>query len=420
MSDGVVIVGASHAGTQAAASLRECGYDGPVRLLHSETGLPYHRPPLSKAYLAGETDRDKLALRGPDYFANHGIDFVERAWAEEIDVRNRRLSFAIDGKAQAPLAYEALILATGASARPLPVPGARPGARPGAELGGVHMLRTISDSDALKAALPAAESVVVIGGGFIGLEIASTARKLGKRVTVVEALERLLARVFPPIVSEHLRLRHEEAGTTVLLNAAVEALNGDNGHNGQVREVVLAGGDKIAADLVVVGIGAIPAVGLARDAGAECPNGVLVDEMCRASIEGVYAAGDCAAAMNPYFGAVVRLESVHNAVEQGRVAAAHIAGGEPAERVAPWFWSDQVGLKLQMVGRSVGFDQHVLRGDPASDRFSVLYYEGGRLIGVDSINAPADHMAARRLLAARISPPPQDASDSGRKLKDYL
>ncbi len=420
---GVAIVGASHAGVQVAASLREQGYAGPIRLIHGEGAAPYQRPPLSKAFLCGAVTAERLALRGPDWFAAKGIDLIRGARVRRLDPDARRLELEpatrepeggapesaapAAGELPARLDCEAIVLATGASARRLAVPGGA--------AAGLLALRSLADATALRARLERADSLAVVGGGFIGLEIASSARALGKAVTVLEAQPRLLARLLHPVMAEFLRARHEAAGTRFRFGARVVAVEPGPGGGRRLR---LADGCALEADLVVVGIGAEAADGLAREAGVDCADGVRVDGSGRSVAAGLFACGDCAAWTASGPGPAARPESIQAAVEQAKAVAAGLLGAPPAAPVAPWFWSDQLDLKLQIVGTALDADEVVCRGDPERGGFSLLHFRGAELVRVDSVNRAADHLAARRLVTERARPSKRAAADEAVKLKD--
>jgi 3-phenylpropionate/trans-cinnamate dioxygenase ferredoxin reductase subunit len=395
MTDPIIVVGASQAGVQIAESLRQEGYDGPVVLIGDEPHPPYQRPPLSKALLTGETTEDRLVLRGRDLLAKRNIELVTGVRVEAIDRTGRRLHLS-DGR---DLAWRALALATGGRARVLPIPGAA--------LEGVVTLRTIEDSRRIAAGIGAARSVAVVGGGFIGLEIAAAARKAGRPVVVFEALERLLARSSAPFVSDFFRDVHAAAGVDVRLGTQVGAIEGKGG---RATAVVTADGRAHPADLVVVGVGIVPNQELAHACGIACERGIVVDDCSRTDDPAVTAAGDCTARRMPD-GALLRLESVQNAIEQGKSAAAALAGKARPFTAAPWFWSDQYDVRLQMAGLSAGHDKIVVRGKPAERRFSVFYFRGERLVAVDTVNRAPDHIAARKLLDAGRSPTFAQAKD---------
>ncbi|MGC2857440.1 NAD(P)/FAD-dependent oxidoreductase [Novispirillum sp. DQ9] len=395
MAAPVVIVGAGQGGLQAAESLRSEGFSGDILLLGAEPHAPYHRPPLSKGLLLGETTAGQLAIRQPTVFERKGIALRPGTPVAAIDAAARTVT--LDGGER--LDYAALVLATGARPRRLPVPG---GER-------ALCLRGLDDAQAIAARLPDARRVVVVGGGFIGLEMAAVARTLGKEVTVVEAAGRLMARVAAPPLSLHYHALHEERGCTILLNAAVAAL--------EEGAVVCADGRRLPADLVVLGIGVEPETALAEAAGLECDRGVVVDGCGRTSAADVYAIGDCAA-RRMADGSLLRLESVQNAVELGKACAAAIVGREQPFMAAPWFWSDQYDAKLQMVGLSAGADTVVTRGHGAA--LSWFHFRAGRLVAIDSINRPADHMAGRKLLAGPNSLTLAQAADEDYPLKEAL
>lgn len=397
MTAGIVIVGASHAGVQAALSLRQAGWQEPIRLLSAEKDLPYHRPPLSKAFLAGEKNADQILLRGEQFYSEQRIDLLFGVRAEAIDLAGRRLETSAGA-----FDFSGLVLATGGGARRLPVPGA--------DLDGVVTLRDLADARHLKERLAAAGSVVVVGGGFIGLEVASTAVKAGKQVTVIETQDRLLARAMPPTLSGFLAGFHEARGARLLFRAGVEAIEGAAG---KVSAVRLADGTRIAADLVVVGVGGVANTTLGEQAGlAVAAGGLLVDAHGRTSNPAVHAIGDCASFDNPYAGVTIRLESVQNAVDQARAAAAHCAGQSQPLKTVPWFWTDQYELKVQMAGLLTPDCEEILRGNVASGSFTLLQLKAGRLAAAFSVNRAADHMAARKLIEARAKLDPVAAGDA--------
>ena len=412
MSVGTLIVGASQAGLQLAVSLREQGDNRPITLLGGEKHPPYQRPPLSKSFLSGESDADGLAFRAPSFYAEAGIDLrcgqrVRQITLSEAGPEGSG-SAEVDGGQ--PVHFDRLALAVGARPRTLHVPGN--------DLAGVCYLRDVDDATLIRSRLEAAESVVVVGGGFIGLEAAAAARSAGKVVTVVEAADRLLSRAVAPVVSEFYRQAHGRRGTTVLLSTGVAAFSGDGDG---VRAVHLADGNVLPADLVLVGVGAVPRTELAEQIGLECDGGIVVDGQARTSRPTIVAAGDCTVLPHPLTGrGRVRLESVQNAVAQARVAASSLTGKAHDTRVVPWFWSDQADLKLQIAGLSSGYDDLVLRGEPDSERFSVLYYRDGGLLAVDAVNRPADYMAVRKALAVGAAIAPEKAADVDVPLKSLI
>jgi 3-phenylpropionate/trans-cinnamate dioxygenase ferredoxin reductase component len=399
---GVVIVGTGQGGFQVAASLRKEGYEGPVTLVGEEPGLPYQRPPLSKEYMIGDAGPEKVHLRPEAFYAKQGIELNRGERLERIDRDGRRVELASGMR----LPYEHLVLALGARPRPLPVPGG--------DLDGVHVLRTLADAEVLRTRLAEAQHVVVIGGGFIGMEFAAAARTRGVGVTVVEALDRPMARVVSPEISRYYTGRHEEAGAQVLLDTGVDELEGQGG---KVTAVRTADGRCLPADLVVVGVGVVPNTEPAEAAGLVVDNGIVVDEHLTTSDPLISAIGDCAAYPSCHAGHRVRLESVQNAVDHGRCVAARIAGRPAPYTSVPWFWSDQHGCKLQIAGLTAGREHALVRGDVEAGAFSVFSFEGDRLVGVESVNRPADHMAARRLLAGKPSVTPEQAADPSFDLK---
>lgn len=406
MAAGVVIVGSGQAGFQTASSLRSEGYDGPIRLIGEETHVPYQRPPLSKAFVLGKQDQARLLLRPEKYYGDHQIDLLTGEQAISIDTAGRSVTLASGGK----ISYDTLVLALGARNRTLPASGA--------DLAGVCYLRTLADAIELKQRIENAQNIAVIGGGFIGLEVAASARTLGKPVTVLEAFPRLMARVVAPVVSEFFRSAHATRGVEIKLDAQVQEIRGSKG---KVESLRLADGSVIAADLVVVGIGVLPNLELACEAGLETasgpPHGITVDELLRTRDPRIFAIGDCAEYLNSFAAARVRLESVQNAVDQAVCVARTIAGKPAPYHAVPWFWSDQFDLRLQMAGLPAGYDRIVVRGSPEAGKFSVFYYNAGRLCAVDSINSPIDHLAARKMIAAGLSPSPEEAADLSVNLK---
>ncbi|PLX37680.1 MAG: pyridine nucleotide-disulfide oxidoreductase [Hyphomicrobiales bacterium] len=402
---GVVIVGAGQAGFQCADSLRQEGYEGPITLIGEESHPPYQRPPLSKAYLLGDSDAERLKFRADDFYGQNGIDLKLSTGVAAFDRAAKTVALG-DGSG---LAYDHLVLATGARVRQIPVPGA--------DLDGVFYLKTLADIDRIERRLADAEHVAVVGAGFIGLEFAAVASKLGKKATVFEAMDRVLARVAPPMLSEFYAGVHQAHGVDIRCGAGVAEFAGKDG---RIEAVVLADGGEVRCDLVVVGIGVIPNVELAEAAGIHCDNGIVVDDHGRTSDPAVYSAGDCAAYEHPFADARIRLESVQNAADQARSVAAAIVGKQKPYDAVPWFWSDQFDLKLQMAGLSQGSDQQVLRGDMESQRFSIFHFRDGTFRAIDAVNKGADYIMARKLLAAGAGPTPDQAADPDFPLKSLL
>ncbi|CAN5527495.1 FAD-dependent oxidoreductase [soil metagenome] len=407
---GTLIIGASQAGLQLAVSLRDCGDRGPITLVGEEPHAPYQRPPLSKAFLHGTTELEHLWLRTMEYLNDIGVTLVT---GERID------TVALDAGGPAGTAgtqrgrvlpFDRLALTVGARPRRLAVPGA--------QLDGVTYLRTADDAAALRQWQNDAESVVVIGGGFIGLEAAAVARAQGKSVTVIEAADRLIGRAVAPVVSEFYRAAHTRRGVDVRLGCQVVSLGGSAN---RVRTVALSDGTQIPADIVIVGIGVEPCIELARQLDLESAGGIVVDRYARTSNPSVVAAGDCTVQPNPLGGIDrVRLESVQNAVSQAKTAAATLTGRAQPNDAVPWFWSDQYDLKLQIAGLAGGYDRFVVRGDTDGEAFSVLYYRAGTLLAVDAVNAPADYMAVRKALNQGGTVPAEAAADTAVALRRLI
>ncbi|MCP9233352.1 NAD(P)/FAD-dependent oxidoreductase [Mesorhizobium sp. LMG 17147] len=391
MKNGVVIIGAGHAGVQAAASLRELGYDQPVILLSDEPELPYHKPPLSKMFIK-DAEGKAQPLRGEAFYAGSAIDFRPGVRIERIDVCRRSLEVAGGGVTN----FDNLILATGSRPRTL--------ALPGADLSGVLSLRSLADARLIRDLSAQSEDVVILGGGFIGLEIAATLRAGGRTVSVLEAADRLLGRAVGPMVAAHVRRRLEATGARILLGTTVASFEGKNGH---VSAIITSSGERLPARMVVVGIGALPNVELAQAAGLTVGNGIHVDHQMRSSAQEILAIGDVASYHHWFTGSRVRLESVQNATDQARLAARTIMGQGDAFSAVPWFWSDIDDMKLQMVGLTAGGDSHVLLGSLPDNKFSIYHFAGQRLLGIESVNRPSDHILGRKMLAARFSPTPR-------------
>ena len=402
----VLIVGSGHGGASAAIALRQGGFAGSVAIVSDDPEPPYERPPLSKDYLAGDKPFERILIRPPAFWAAREVALLPGTRVVAADPAAHRVTTADGGT----IGYGSLIWAAGGTPRWLGCPGE--------ELAGVHAIRTRADVDALRAELSEAERVAVIGGGYIGLEAAAVLNGLGKRVLVIEALNRVLARVAGAPLSRFYEQEHRARGVDIRLGATVVALEG---RDGRVSGVRLAEGETIGADLVVVGIGIAPVVGPLLAVGAEGGNGVRVDARCRTSLANVYAVGDCALHANLFAdGAEVRLESVQNAHDQAGVAARAIMGEAVRYEAVPWFWSNQYDLRLQTVGLSFGHDATVLRGDPASRSFSLVYLKAGRVIALDCVNAVRDYAQGRRLVTERPIVDPARLADPGTPLKDFV
>lgn len=400
----IVIVGGGQAAGTLATELRKLGHTGSLSIIGDEPQIPYRRPPLSKTYLAGEATLDSLFVMRPPILEKNQISYVGGVSVTAIDRAAKQLRLS-DGRSES---YDQLALTTGGRARPLPIANS--------DASNVHLLRSVQDVDAIRAQCAPGKRLVVIGGGFIGLEVAAVARKLDMQVTVLEGLPRVLARVTCEEVSAFYAQAHRDAGVDLRTEAAVTQLIGEP----QVTAVGLANGESIPADLVVIGIGLIPNTELAAEAGLAVDNGIVVDEYARTSDPAIVAAGDCTNHPNAFYGRRIRLESVNNAMEQARVAAASLLGQDRPYDSVPWFWSDQYDLKLQMVGLSEAHDDYVLRGDPASRSFAVFYLRSGQLIAADAISRPKDFMAAKKLVAARCVLDPAQLRDESVSLAELL
>jgi 3-phenylpropionate/trans-cinnamate dioxygenase ferredoxin reductase subunit len=393
----IVVVGAGQAGHQICESLRRAGYDGGLVLVGEEPVPPYQRPPLSKQFLLGEVEPERLLFRPRAHYDKLAIELRLGTRATAIDRARRTVTLA-SGET---LAWRGLALATGTRVREL--------ACQGAALPGIVYLRTLADAGRLKDALAGASRVAIVGGGFIGLEVAAVARAQGKTVAVIEAQDRLMARGVSPFVSTWYADLHRRHGVEILLGHGIAAVRAEAG----ALTVATTAGAERAADLVVVGIGVLPNSELAADCGLDCRDGIVVDACARTSDPAIVAAGDCTMHENGFLGRRLRLESVQHAVDHAKVAAASLLGGSTPYRQVPWFWSDQYDVKLQIAGLCAVHDQAVMRGDPATGAFSIFYFGSGALVGADSINRPAEHMACRKLLAQGTMLSPAQAADPG-------
>jgi 3-phenylpropionate/trans-cinnamate dioxygenase ferredoxin reductase subunit len=382
---GVVIVGAGHAGGTAAALLRQYGYAGKVTIVGDEPLAPYQRPPLSKAWLKGEADAESLMLRPLSFYTEQGIELILGVEVVKLD-RAAKAVVLSDGRR---LPYETLILATGSRARPLPIPGA--------DLKGVLSLRSAADAEELKAALGPGKRLAVIGGGYIGLEVAASGRALGADAVVLEREPRILARVACEVLSSFFQSYHEARGVTFELGAQIEAFVGEAG---RVAGVKLADGRIISCDEALVGVGALPNEELAKEAGIACQAGIVVDESARTSDPAVFAIGDVTHRPLPLYDRTFRLESVANALEQAKQAASAIAGRPQPPHEVTWNWSDQYDIKLQIAGVALDSDDILVRGDPAGAKFAVFHLKGPLIRAVEAVNAPAEFMGARQLIGS--------------------
>ncbi len=384
---GIVIVGAGHAAGQAAASLRQAKYEGEIILIGDESHIPYQRPPLSKQYLAGEHGMERVYLRPEKFYADRDITVKVDTRVESIDTAAKNVT---TDQAET-IEYENLLIATGSRPRILHIDGG--------DLPGIFYFRTVADVDAIRAQMSAGKKLVIVGGGYIGLEVASVGVTSGLEVHVLEMEERILQRVTTPEMSRYYHDLHSTRGVHIHTSTTVSGFTGD----GQVSGVV-CGAETIAADLVIVGIGIIPNTEIAEAAGIDCDNGILVNDHCETSVPGVYAAGDCTNHPNPLLDRRLRLESVPNAMEQARVVAANICGGDKTYASYPWFWSDQYELKLQMVGFSADGDTQIVRGDMAKHRFAVFYLKDGAMVAADAVNSPKEFMICKQLIGKNVDP----------------
>jgi 3-phenylpropionate/trans-cinnamate dioxygenase ferredoxin reductase component len=401
---GTVIVGGGHAGAQAAIALRTAGYMGSIALISREHDLPYERPPLSKEYLAQERGFERLLIRPLSYWQEKAVDMHLGETVTHIAPDTQSITCA----SGTHYSYQHLIWATGGDARKLPLKGG--------DLTGVHCVRDRADADAIMAALDGVEQIVVIGGGYIGLEAAAVLRKLGKQVRVLEALPRVLARVAGEQLSDFYQAAHRAHGVDMRLEQRIAGLVGES----HVTGVALEDGTTLPAQMVIVGIGIIPCVQPLLDAGAKGGNGVEVDAQCRTSLPHIFAIGDCAAHANRFAGGqVIRLESVQNATDMANVAAKTICGQAVEYSATPWFWSNQYDLRLQTMGLSTGYTETVLRGDMETQKFSIVYLKDRQVIALDCVNSAKDFSQGKKLVEAGVEVDPLELADATRPLKDW-
>lgn len=399
----IVIAGAGQAAAQAVQSLRQGGYAGELTIVGEETALPYQRPPLSKAYMKGEMAEERLYFRPAAWYEDNRIEVMLGSRVTSFD----RAARVVHIEHGAELPYDALVIATGSRPRVLPCQGAN--------LAGVHDLRSLSDVERIRPQMVEGRRMVIIGAGYIGLEAAAVARTMGLDVTVLEMAPRVLARVTSPVMSAFFADQHTAKGVKILTSTALSYLEGKDG---QINAAVLADGTKLAADIVLVGIGILPNEELAKEAGIACSNGILTDRDGRTSDPYVFAAGDCASRPLVHYGRTGRLESVHNAIEQGKLVAAAILGQSRPSEDCPWFWSDQYDLKLQIAGLSTDYDTIVLRGDPGERKFAAFYLRNGTLIAVDAVNSPPEFLASKKLIMSGAKIAPDVLSDISIPMKD--
>ncbi len=385
MNETVVIAGAGHAAGQLVVSLRQNKYAGRIVLVGDEPYLPYQRPPLSKKFLAGAMDADRLLVKPAGFYEETGVELRLDTSIAAIDRNKKCLRSSDDDE----IPYDKLVLGLGSRARKLPVEGAK--------LQGVHYLRSIADVAGIREDFQSGRRLVVIGAGYIGLEVAAVAQQAGLVVTVIEMADRVMSRVVSPEISDFYQIEHTNQGVRFRLSTSVSALKGKK----RVKSVTTSDDEEIPADLVVIGVGILPNTELATAAGLDVENGIVVDDHCRTGDPDIYAMGDCTSHPNAIYDRRLRLESVHNALEQAKTTAANICGKDASYCQVPWFWSDQYDLKLQIAGLSEGYDGVAVRGNPAERSFSCLYLMENRLIAVDAINAPRDFVQSKQLIADR-------------------
>lgn len=412
MTQRCIVIGASHAAAQLIASLRQEGWDGEILVISDEPHLPYHRPPLSKAFLSGEKSAESLAIRPAAFYQKQGVAFRQ---GRVIAINPGQQTLTLGGgegqgeREREVLSYDKLALCTGARVRKVDLPGCN--------LSGIHYLRDLADAESIKASVVEGRRAVIVGGGYVGLEAAASLTQLGMQVTVLERGSRLLRRVTAPEVSDFYHRVHRESGVRIHTNVSVAGFSG----NGRVEKVLGTDGVEFPADLVVIGVGVLPNTELVERAGLVVDNGIVVDEFCRTNDPNIVAAGDCANQFNKLYGCRVRLESVPNATEQGKIAAASLCGHSKSFKSLPWFWSDQYDLKLQIAGLSQGYDQVIVRGDRHSGRsFAVFYLKEGRLIAADCINRPQEFMLSKRIIAQKLAVQPQRLGDDSVPVKELL
>lgn len=384
---GIVIIGAGHAAGQAAASLRQAKFEGPITIIGDEAHVPYQRPPLSKQYLAGTQLADKVYLRAEKFYTDKDIQLMLDTRATQIDPSTKTINLD-NGET---IAYEKLLISTGSRPRKLSIEGS--------DLSGIHYLRTMDDVDGIRADVKPGANLVIVGGGYIGLEVAAVGIELGMNVHVLEMEERILQRVTTPEMSAYYHKLHTDRGVHIHTQTGVTGFSG----NGSV-EKVLCGNESFDADIVIVGIGIIPNIEIAEEAGIHCDNGIVVDDHCRTSDPDIYAAGDCTNHPNPLMNKRLRLESVPNAMDQARVSTANMLGDDKVYAAIPWFWSDQYDLKLQMVGFSADGDSQVLRGDMDTHQFAIFYLKDGKVVAADAVNSPKEFMLCKQLVGKPADP----------------
>lgn len=401
MTEKVVIAGAGHAAGQLVASLKQQKFAGQIILVGDEPYLPYQRPPLSKKFLSGDMPAERLYVKPASFYEDPQVELRLETRISEIDRDHKTLKTN-----NGDIAYDKLILALGSRVRRLDIEGA--------DLDGVHYLRNIADVDGIHAELQNKKNAVIVGAGYIGLEVAAVIRQLGLDVTVVEMADRVMSRVVSPEISDFYQIEHTTQGVKLRLSTGITAFRGE----GRINAVETADGELIPADFVVIGIGIVPNTELATHAGIIVADGIVVNDQCQTNDPNIYAVGDCTSHPNSIYGRQLRLESVHNAVEQAKTAASNICGKEAHYSQVPWFWSDQYDLKLQIAGLSTGYDDIVIRGNPADRSFACLYLKDGKLIATDAVNSPKEFVQSKALIAARTVVDRDKLADTEVQLKE--
>ena len=400
-----MIVGASHAASMLAPSLRQQGWQGRIVVVGAEASIPYHRPPLSKDYLAGEKTLDEILIRPAKVYEKSEVEFILNTSVESIDRDNKTVRLSNNET----LSYDKVALTVGSKVRKVNLPGV--------DLDGVFYLRDLRDVERITPYINPGANAVIVGGGYIGLETAAVLNKKGMNVTVLEMMERVLQRVTAPVVSEFYTRIHEEEGVSIRCGVGVSGFQG----NGRVAKVLCSDGSGFAADLVIIGVGILPNTALAEAAGLEVDNGIVVNDRAQTSDPDIFAAGDCANHHNPIYDRRIRLESVQNATDQSRVAAGAACGKEVSYNAVPWFWSEQYDLMLQIAGLSQGYDEIITRGDPGNGRsFAAFYLRKGRVIAVDAVNKPQEFMFSKKLIPLQKTIDKKRLADAGTPIKELF
>ena len=405
MTENFIIAGASHAASMLAPTLRQQGWQGRILVVGAEASIPYHRPPLSKDYLAGEKTLDEILIRPAKVYEKSEVEFILNTSVESIDRNNKTVRLSNNET----LSYDKLALTVGSKVRKVNLPGV--------DLDGVFYLRDLRDVERITPYINPGANAVIVGGGYIGLETAAVLNKKGMNVTVLEMMERVLQRVTAPVISEFYTRIHEEEGVSIRCGVGVSGFKG----NGRVAKVLCSDGSGFAADLVIIGVGILPNTALAEAAGLEVDNGIVVNDRAQTSDPDIFAAGDCTNHHNPIYDRRIRLESVQNATDQSRVAAGAACGKEVSYNAVPWFWSEQYDLMLQIAGLSQGYDEIITRGDPGNGRsFAAFYLREGRVIAVDAVNKPQEFMFSKKLIPLQKTVDKKRLADAGTPIKELL